>query len=72
MRLHLPLDGVKDFTVALSAVTSKEEFRKAMSMQGVAVARIDELMKYTLDWVNQMQLTEKEDMAHKQFGGLGR
>jgi hypothetical protein len=68
MRLHLPLDGVKDFTVALSAVTSKEEFRKAMSMQGVAVARIDELMKYTLDWVNQMQLTEKEDMAHKQFG----
>jgi len=55
MRLHLPKDGIREFTVPLTAVTSKEELRKQLSMQGIAVARMDELMQYTTTWVNELQ-----------------
>mgnify|MGYP003629513942 FL=1 len=68
MRLHLPKDGVREFTVPLTAVTSREEFRKAMSSQGVAVTKMDELMSYTTTWVNELQATIVADEAHTQFG----
>ena len=68
MRLHLPKDGVREFTLPLTAVTSREEFRKYMSMQGVAVTRMDELMTYTTTWVNELQANSVADEAHKQFG----
>tara|TARA_R100000005_G_C4998183_1_gene204892 strand:- start:291 stop:3116 length:2826 start_codon:yes stop_codon:yes gene_type:complete len=71
MRLHLPKDGVREFTIPLTSVTSRDEFRKQMSMQGVAVPRVDELMKYTLDWVNELQSKSEADEAHKQFGWVG-
>ena len=68
MRLHLPKDGVREFTVPLTAVTSKEELRKQLSMQGIAVARMDELMQYTTTWVNELQSQSEADEAHRQFG----
>jgi hypothetical protein len=34
-RLHLPRDGVREFTVPQISVTSKEEFRKAIGAKGV-------------------------------------
>jgi hypothetical protein len=68
MRLHLPKDGVREFTIPLTSVTSKEELRKQLSMQGIAVTRMDELMQYTTTWVNQLQLTDKADEARRQFG----
>jgi len=68
MRLHLPQDGVREFTVPLTSVTSKEEFRKAMAMEGVAVTRMDPLMTYVTSWVNELQTTSKADKAHRQFG----
>ena len=68
MRLHLPKDGVREFTVPLTAATSREEFRKHMAMQGVAVGKMDELMQYTTTWVNELQATITADEAHRQFG----
>jgi hypothetical protein len=71
MRLHLPKDGVREFTIPLTAVTSREEFRKQMSMQGVALMRMDDLMQYTTTWVNELQASGGATMAHKQFGWVG-
>ena len=68
MRLHLPKDGVKEFTLPLSAVTSREEFRKALSVQGVAVMKMDELMTYTTTWINELQASVTADEAYRQFG----
>ena len=68
MRLHLPKDGVREFTLPLSAVTSKEEFRKTLSAQGVAVMRMEELMTYTTTWINELQANSVADEAHRQFG----
>ena len=68
MRLHLPKDGVREFTLPMSAATSSEEFRKIVSAQGVAVRKMDELMSYTLSWVDELQATTAADEAHRQFG----
>ena len=68
MRLHLPKDGVREFTIPLSAVNSREEFRKQMSMYGVAVSKMDDIMQYTTTWVNELQANSMADEAHKQFG----
>lgn len=68
VRLHLPRDGVREFTVPLTAVTSKEELRKYMSARGVAIVKIDEVMNYMTTWVNEMQYKGKADMARRQFG----
>ena len=68
MRLHLPKDGIKEFTLPLSAVTSREEFRKSLSAQGVAVMKMDELMNYTTTWINELQANSVADEAHRQFG----
>tara|TARA_B100000131_G_scaffold122660_1_gene119780 strand:+ start:8173 stop:10986 length:2814 start_codon:yes stop_codon:yes gene_type:complete len=68
MRLHLPKDGVKEFSLPLSAVTSREEFRKSLSAQGVAVMKMDELMSYTTTWINELQSKVTADEAHRQFG----
>jgi hypothetical protein len=68
VRLHLPKDGVKEFTIPLSAVTSKDEIRKHMSSHGVAVIKTDEIMSYVTTWVNHMQHNAKADTARRQFG----
>jgi len=68
MRLHLPQDGVTEFTLPMSTVTSREEFRKALSMKGVAVMKMDELMSYTTHWVNELQANGVAEEAHRQFG----
>lgn len=68
IRLHLPKDGVREFTIPLSSVLSKDEFRKYMAMNGVAVIRMDELMAYTTAWVNKLQAEVEADTARRQFG----
>jgi len=68
MRLHLPRDGVREFTLPLTAVGAKEEFRRYMSMHGVAVMKIDEIMAYVTKWVNGLQMTTAATEARRQFG----
>jgi len=70
VRLHLPKDGVREFTLPLTAVTSREELRKNMSMQGVAVSRVEKLMEYITTWVNELQEREVADKAYRQFGWI--
>ena len=68
MRLHLPKDGVQEFTLPMSSVTSGEEFRKKLYSQGVTLKKMDDLMSYTLSWVDELQATSTADQAHVQFG----
>lgn len=68
MRLHLPKDGVREFTIPLASILSKDEFRKNIASNGVAVINIDNLMAYTTAWVNKLQASSMADQAHRQFG----
>ena len=68
VRLHLPKDGVREFTLPLTAIGSKEEFRKHVAAKGVAIVKVDELMYYISDWVNHLQMNTIADVAKRQFG----
>lgn len=70
MRLHLPKDGVREFTVPLAAVGTKDEFRKYLAMQGVAVLGVAELMEYTMRWANELQFQSEAEEAQRQFGWI--
>lgn len=68
MRLHLPHDGIREFSVALTAVASKDEFKKSLAMHGVAMLKTDELMAYVTQWVNELQMKTVAEEARRQFG----
>jgi len=72
-RLHLPQDGVRQFNVPLTSITSREEFRKCMAKEGVTAfgKGMDKLMAYTTKWVDELQRTTIADEAHRQFGWTG-
>jgi hypothetical protein len=68
MRLHLPRDGVREFTLPLACVASKDEFRKALAERGVAVIDVTNLMGYVMRWVNELQFKMEAVAAQRQFG----
>ena len=68
MRLHLPHDGLREFTVPLTSVTSREELRKQLAMEGIAVIGMEDIMKYTTTWINHLQAKTTADLARTQFG----
>ena len=65
---HLPKDGVREFTMPLRSLTSREEFRKAMAGAGVAQIDTSGLMEYMTKWVNELQARHTADIAHRQYG----
>lgn len=68
VRLHLPKDGVKDFSVPLSIVLAKDELRKHLASHGVAMVNVEGLMHYLAAWANELQFQTMADEARKQFG----
>lgn len=70
MRLHLPRDGVREFSVPLTSVLSKDRFRDAVAAQGVVVLEkaTNELMFYVSRWVKELQNMEQAEKVRTQFG----
>ena len=67
-KIHLRKDGVREFVMPMSSVTSRDEFRKHMSSEGVTLNGMQELMTYILSWVDKLQDTTEAEDAHIQFG----
>lgn len=72
MRLHLPMDGVREFIMPLASVLAKDKFRDTVASYGIAALnkQQDVLMFYVSKWVDQLQMTAKAEKSHKQFGWL--
>ena len=70
IRLHLPKDGVKDFVVAASALTGKDEPKKLLGAQGVLArgVQMDEVINFLLRCAKEIQVTTKADIMRTQFG----
>jgi hypothetical protein len=68
MRLHLPRDGIREFTLPLTVVSSKDDFRKSLAAQGVALLNVADLMDYTMKWVTELQFQTGATEARRQFG----
>jgi hypothetical protein len=70
MKLHLPRDVPREFTVPLTAVTSREDFRKYISQQGITAwgKDLEALMIYTTQWIHELQANKESIVARRQFG----
>lgn len=70
-RLHLPRDGVREFTITLGQATSPDELRKVLSARGVVAnskKAWEKIMVYANSWVSHLQSNTVADTAHRQFG----
>jgi hypothetical protein len=69
-KLHLPKDGIVEFMIPLSAIMSKDRFRDAIAMHGMAAMpkQIDLLMLYTKQWVDKLANEVEIEKARVQFG----
>jgi len=72
IRIHFPKDGVREFCMEITQASSREEFRKLVSKHGVFLASTNDLMRYTMEWVNELQQNKKADEAHSTFGWSGK
>ena len=68
VRLHLPKDGVREFTIPLSIVGAKDELRKVLAAYGVALIDMTEMAAYLMKWTNELQHVSEAEEARKQFG----
>ena len=69
-RLHMPLDGVRDFAIPLAVIGPNAEFRKIICGQGVAAGEktIAELSSYLIASTQELQHMQKEEKARNQMG----
>ena len=71
LRLHLPMDGVREFSLPLRAIQSTDKMRDALSNYGVTFTRkngLPNLMSYTSAFVRQLQEKLRAEEARMQFG----
>lgn len=70
MRLHMPKDGIREFSAPLSSVLSKDRLREVLAYQGVTAynKRLDLLMGYITKWVQELQHLSEAEKARQQFG----
>ena len=69
-QLMLPKDGVREFLIPLSTMTSKEELRKLLAMQGIVMMtkQLDQLMAYLIACTKTQQKEAEAEIMRKQFG----
>ena len=67
-RLHLPHDGVREFTLPLAAIASKDEFKRILATNGIVLMKPEEMMGYVTAWVNELQMKTVAEEARRQFG----
>lgn len=70
MRLHLPKDGMREFSVPMFKVMDTGELRKSLATEGVACSRkkFDLLTDYIITAVRELQFNKKAETMRLQFG----
>ena len=70
MRLHMPMDGVREFIVPMAQVVEGAELRKLLASEGVACGkkRFEHLTQYVLASVSNLQNSKKAEQMRLQFG----
>lgn len=69
-RLHLPLEGRKEFTIPLVSVSTKDELRKTLAKHGVMAfpKQNDNLHMFVTAFIKHLQYKLKAEIMRTQFG----
>ena len=70
MRLFLPHDGIREFTLPMSAVYAPEKFKEFVARSGVLVTLtlIDKLRDYLVKWAQYLKQYQKADDMRMAMG----
>jgi len=70
MRLHMPKDGIQEFSAPLTSCLSKDKLREVLAYQGITAynKKLDHLMAYVTKWVQELQRLTEAEKARQQFG----
>jgi hypothetical protein len=70
LKLHMPMDGVKEFVLSNVQLTDKTELRKGLAAQGVVCPekRFQLLTMYLMTAVRDLQFRKKAELMRLQFG----
>lgn len=69
-RLHMPMDGIRNFNIPLKSVGSKDELRRIICSQGVAASEntVKELSFYLIAMTKELRQMHAEEKARTQMG----
>lgn len=69
-RLHMPMEGRKEFAIPLVSVSTKDELRKALAKRGVMAfpKQNDNLHTFVTAFVKNLQYKMKAEIMRTQFG----
>jgi hypothetical protein len=69
-RLHLPHDGVREFSLTAAAICSKDELRKLLAHHGVVTskAQYDALSAFVVSSLKNLQYEKKAEKMRTQYG----
>lgn len=72
MRLHLPQDGVKEFSVPATAIVVKEKLREVLAHYGVVptTKQMTSLSNYLTTFIKNLQFKKKAEIMRTQFGWI--
>ena len=71
-KLHLPHDGVKEFSITTASISAKDELRKQLAQQGVMAhhQQYENLATYVITSVKNLQYIKKAETMRTQFGWI--
>ena len=69
-RLHLPHDGMVEFTIPTAAITAKDELRKTLAQYGVVAhpKQYENLAQFVVTFVKNLQYVRRAEQMRTQFG----
>ena len=70
-KLHLPQDGVREFSMPLTTVVAPDKLRDALAQKGVITVSAEqtrELFLYVTKWVRYYQMNQKAEQVRSQMG----
>lgn len=72
IRLHLPQDGVKEFTMPTTSIVVKEKLREALAHHGVVPnnKQTNSLFDYFVTFIKALQFKKKAEIMRTQFGWI--
>lgn len=70
-RLHMPLDGIREFSIPLSDAVARDKLRDALAMHGVMTIdtkQVTEYLVYVKKWLRHLQMTKQAEKVRSQMG----
>jgi hypothetical protein len=69
-KLHLPQDGVREFSIPLSELAAADKFRMLVGYHGIIATpqQMKAIMNYAIKYTKELQVTKQAREARLQFG----